>query len=320
MTTQERPQRLETGAAAGEPAIAVLLSAYNGERFIEAQIQSIIEQTHRRWHLFIRDDGSTDGTHQILAHYAELDDRISVYREPNVGVVASFMSLLETAGDDFELYAFCDQDDVWVPEKLTRTAAHTIPNGASVPTMYCSRLSYVDEQLEPIGQSKIPNEISFSNAIVENIATGCTVAIDGALRQRVLAGDPGDMVMHDWWCYLVATAFGRVVFDPECTVLYRQHGANVVGATASFSKQMFRRAKRFLGRRSQSWPLSEQAARFIAKYDDELPQDARAIARRFVESKAGLRQRAVYALSMDARRNTRVDNTLLRLMILANRY
>lgn len=208
--------------------VVILMSTYQGERFVEEQLTSILTQLPINGRILVRDDGSRDGT---VAKIEGLGDaRISVMRGENIGFVRSFLTLLESAPADADMVMLSDQDDVWLPTKIER-AQHHLRGYDAVPTLYCSRLKLVDDQLRPLGLSpEWPRAPSFPNALTENIVTGCTAAMNRAALSLVKQhGDPSRIYFHDWWLYLVVAAFGQVIVDAEPTILYRQHGGNAIG-------------------------------------------------------------------------------------------
>ena len=152
-----------------------------------------------------------------------------------LGVARSFLFLLaaaRAAGHDF--YAFADQDDVWLPGKLAAGCARLSAIPAGVPALYCSAQILVDRNLRRIGCSPaLRRAPGFPGSLTQNIATGCTVMLNAAAADLVLAGVPPAGTLHDWWCYLmVSAAGGTVIADPAATVLYRQHRGNRIGAPA----------------------------------------------------------------------------------------
>ena len=216
--------------------VAILLSTYNGARFLPAQLESFQRQTEPDWLLLWRDDGSSDATIDIMDAFAreigaERCRRVVV--PGRLGVAGSFYALLAAAGPLGLPVAFSDQDDVWLPEKLAR-ALGALDAGEG-PVLYCSRQMLVDDGLDPIGPSApFHRPPSFAAALTQNIATGCTIVLDPAAAALVAASTPPVGPLHDWWSYLLVTgAGGRVVADPEPTMLYRQHAANLVGAPSS---------------------------------------------------------------------------------------
>jgi hypothetical protein len=144
------------------------------------------------------------------------------------------MYLLAKAPED-GLFAFCDQDDVWVPEKLSRSidALRDVPD--DVPAIYCTRQYLVDKNLNSLGCSqKLKRPASFRNALVQNIVTGCTVVMNARARSVILSARMPANSMHDWWSYLAVTAAGgKIIFDDEPSLLYRQHDSNAIGNPGS---------------------------------------------------------------------------------------
>ncbi len=216
--------------------VAILLSIRAGERFLAEQLDSLLDQRHRHWILYWRDDGSADGSARMLDDFADRTGRC-VPHPPMapMGVARSFLALLAAArAASHDFYAFADQDDVWLPCKLAVGVAGLSGVPADVPAMYCSGQVLVDNKLRRIGRSPALRRVpGFPAALTQNIATGCTVMLNAAAADLVLAGGPPVGTLHDWWCYLVVSAAGgRVIADPRATVLYRQHGENLVGAPA----------------------------------------------------------------------------------------
>jgi hypothetical protein len=217
------------------PRVAVLLSVYQGDQYLPVQLGSIAGQRDVDWRMIWRDDSparpSTSMARFIMDHGARIEPSPPGLDE-HLGVGASFLRLLASVPDDIEFAAFADQDDVWLPDKLRRACDRLalVPDG--LPAMACGRQTLVDQELLPIGLSPLPaRRLGFRNAIVQNVATGCTIVLNRAARQLLLDMPPPAGALHDWWCYLAVTAVGgHVAFDAEPSILYRQHTANVVGA------------------------------------------------------------------------------------------
>lgn len=211
--------------------VQVLLSAYNGEKYIRLQIESILRQKNVQVLLLIRDDGSTDGTVRILRQYEQKYSNISVQTGSRRGAPGSFFALLKMADLSCDYYAFADQDDVWHPEKLMRACARLDRECKDMPLLYAGNVicaSYDLKKREPFSYH-IRRKPSFGNALVENICMGCTQVFNR--RLLLLARDhlPEGNIMHDWWMYLTASYFGKTIYDSHAYILYRQHGDNQVG-------------------------------------------------------------------------------------------
>lgn len=223
------------------PPLHVLLATYNGARFLPEQLESLTSQQGAEWNLLWRDDGSADGTTVLLEDFGHRTGRAFRAETPpgRAGVLGSFMHLLAAAPAGGH-YAFCDQDDVWMPDKLARAQAALSAMPAERPALYCGRQRLVDATLRPTGLSPLPRRpLGFRNALVQNVVTGCTLVLNEAARRLVLAAPPPPPgTLHDWWCYLlVSGAGGALRFDPEPGILYRQHGSNQVGTQASLLRR-----------------------------------------------------------------------------------
>ncbi len=223
----------------------MVLSAYNGERHIAAQIESIRAQRFAGWTLIVRDDGSTDGTVRIVETLAERDPRISLVRDArgNIGPWASFGQLLEIARDrDAEYVFLADQDDIWHPVKMAEQwalmTAHEATHGIDYPVLVHSDLKVVDENLREIHSSfrefqKSSYDVRdpLRTLLIHNAIVGCTIGLNRALLDFALPIPPG--AWHDWWLALSAAATGVVDSTGSPYVLYRQHSRNVVGGAVS---------------------------------------------------------------------------------------
>lgn len=185
--------------------VAILLSTFNGEPFLEEQLASIAAQSHRDWVLYWRDDGSTDRTCQLMARFmaGAGASRCIVPDAPGrVGVTHSFLALLRAAACDRPAaFAFADQDDVWLPDKLSLGLAALAPVPATIPTVYCARQILVGEKLNPLGLSfRLHCSPGFPAALTQNLATGCTVMLNPAAGQLIRRSQAPAATHHDWIC------------------------------------------------------------------------------------------------------------------------
>lgn len=303
-----------------KPRVCVLLSTYNGEEFLSEQLDSLRKQQQVEVRIIVRDDGSSDRTPQLLEEYSRGNPNIQVHRGVNLGVVPSFFELMKlAAGCGADYFALCDQDDVWLPDKLHR-AVRALDSTGCTPRMYCSTVRYVDCQLRDLGTSRTNLYPSFNNAVVENIATGCTVVFNGALLQLVNSAPPRRALMHDWWLYMVVTAFGRVVFDPESRILYRQHGRNLIGGTSSVARMLLIRLRRMRLRQGGVFRCSDQAREFLDCFGESCPPAHRQVLEELLAARENVVKRLRFALSGKVRRNNWLDDGLLRLLIVAGAY
>ena len=228
-----------TGAGS---AVAILLSTYNGERFLREQLDSLLAQSHQAWTLFWRDDGSSDGTVGIMEAFAHGPGagRCVAVRDGrgHLGATASFLALLRGIPEAATV-AFADQDDVWLPHKLSRGLDALRAAGDDRPALYCARQILVNERLERLGLSfRLRRPPGFPAALTQNVATGCTMMLNPPAVTLVARSRAPLASLHDWWSYLlVAGADGRLLVDDTPVVLYRQHEGNAVGAPLSLTRR-----------------------------------------------------------------------------------
>lgn len=211
--------------------INILMSTYNGEKYLSQQIESIIAQTETKWRLIIRDDGSKDNTLSIIKQFINRDKRIELVEGENVGVINSFFQLVKYSKADF--YFFCDQDDVWLSNKLEIMLNEATSCEQGVPLLVYSDLKVVDSNLNVLYSSMIdeltgPASTNLKEEMRRNCVTGCASMINNALAK--VWQETEDVIMHDWYLAQIAAAYNNLVYINEPTVLYRQHENNVLGA------------------------------------------------------------------------------------------
>lgn len=220
--------------------VDILMATFNGELYIEEQINSIINQTYKDWTLYIRDDGSNDDTIKIINRYTiQYPEKIILLDDKNKGLGAklNFSELMKKSNSKYCMFA--DQDDVWLNNKIEITLKKMKEvesiNGRNIPILVHTNLKVVDENLDIINDSfwkyenLNPEKNSINNIIVQNNITGCTMLMNKKLVE-LSKNIPKEAIMHDWWIGMIAASFGKIEFVNECTMLYRQHGKNTVGA------------------------------------------------------------------------------------------
>ncbi|NQP54149.1 glycosyltransferase family 2 protein [Streptococcus suis] len=214
--------------------VNILMSTYNGQQFLAEQIRSIQDQSYTDWTLFIRDDGSSDNTKEILKDFERQDSRIHLIdsdKSDNLGVIKSFHKLVNHDRADY--YFFSDQDDVWLPNKLELSLKEAQNYLADLPLMVYMDLKVVNQDLEIMTESMVKSQSHHANTelvqeLTENTVTGGVAMINHALAEMWQETD--GILMHDWYLALLASAFGNLVFIDQPGELYRQHSDNVLGA------------------------------------------------------------------------------------------
>lgn len=220
--------------------IAILMATYNGAEYVGEQLDSILNQSSKNWTLYIHDDGSNDDTRNIINQYARrYPEKIVVIEGPSTGgAKTNFFYLMKEVTADYIM--FSDQDDFWLPEKIEKTYAKCLEleNGhLDEPVATFTDLKVVDQKLKVISekmssyQTLNMDNTEFNKLMIQNIVTGCTMMINRTCRDISLkCKDYDQVIMHDWWCALVASYFGKIGYVDESLILYRQHGDNSVGA------------------------------------------------------------------------------------------
>ena len=263
------------------PSYAIVLSTYNGAQFVTAQVESIRAQTATDWRLYIRDDGSTDETRDLIAGFAAADARIAVIDAAagNLGAPASFGALLSHALNCGERYVFLsDQDDVWLPDKAARmlfvATEYESCLGPDVPLLVHSDLRVVSSDLDVIHPSYFQfqrinpqTDAQLPRLAIRNAVTGCATLVNRALLECALPFPR--VAMHDWWLAQCAALFGQIALIEQATILYRQHRGNLLGARGLLGtilqavltprRWWSRGARQFLLALDQLWDLRHRA-------------------------------------------------------------
>ena len=243
--------------------ISILMSTYNGEKYLSQQIDSILHQSYKDWNLYIRDDGSTDNTLQIIVNYCTSYSNIYCLQDPeHRGACMSFLWLLEQI--ESEYYMFCDQDDVWLANKILLSLEkmkETEFDYPDVPILVHTDLKVVNKDLKEKNpsfwmQAKL-NQLylsKFNYAGVCNGVTGCTLMINNKAKQLAFPLVPL-IPMHDYWIFLNVAKNGKIVPVYSATILYRQHGKNEVGAQNINSVYYFNRVKKIKKTVKKQWQM-----------------------------------------------------------------
>ena len=292
--------------------IIILLSTYNGAKYLKNQIDSLIFQSYNDFRIIARDDGSSDESFAILKSYDQVE---IVNSQQNLGAKGSFAELLEYAvkHTDGEFFMFCDQDDVWEKDKIAMTLAKMQElegTYGDLPLLVHSDVKVVDARLRVVAESfwKFqnidPTRDAIHHLLLQNVVTGCTMMINRPLA-KLVETIPEEAIMHDWWIAMVASCFGKIGFIDEPLMLYRQHSSNDTGAKHySFGYFM----QRFTQKQSFK-KYTSQAKVFGEVYDELLDAKTRVLLKDFSKiDTMGWFERRMFLLKWGILKNGLVRN------------
>lgn len=245
--------------------VLVLLSTYNGEKYLEQLLSSLFNQKDVDLNVLVRDDGSKDQTLSILEKYA-CSKKLKYYYGDNLGYAKSFWHLLQNASDDYDYYAFCDQDDFWLDDKLI-SAINMMEKEENLPLLYTSNVIACDSKLNVLNK-KVFNDgvLTFYQSLLKSILPGCTFVLNNKARKQVIKYN-GYMESHDWAIYNIINAFGKVLYDQESHIKYRLHENNTLGVNNKF-QYLKLKIKNLFGKKINS--RSRFAKDFFNCYGEEL--------------------------------------------------
>lgn len=267
--------------------VAVLMSTYNGERFLLEQLESLTKQKGCDIEIFIRDDGSKDKTVKLIEKFATNHKNIHIEKGENIGYTYSFLNLIFKVGTDFDHYAFCDQDDVWMPDKIL-TAVNYLDTEKK-EALYCCKKIYTDENLKrlPIEDRSLP--LNFEYGFFRGGACGCCFVWNNALQRKILLHKPtANFKSHDDYVRCLAIALNASTFlDEKKLIFYRRHSQNSSLIPGQRLKRIMLRGIKNFGSRKQLRIICDEILR---GYEDSLPDKSKEILRS-ITAKDSLRSR-----------------------------
>lgn len=280
--------------------IAVMMSTYNGEKYICEQIDSILQQKGVKVILVIRDDGSVDSTVTIIKNYLP-NENILFYQEKNIGASKSFVELLFLA-PEADYYAFSDQDDVWNKDKLL-IAVKAIEKKESMPALYHGLAGKVDKDLKSLENKPYMPVQTFPGALLTS-ATGCTMVFNNSLMSLLRKQKPNNISMHDAWVYRVCYAFdGYVFYDTQSHLKYRQHDNNVSGGQMSLKEKINRQLVKNKGVRLGT------GIELYYCFGNEIPSNNQKILKRFISYRTSIKDKLLIVFGKEFKAN-RVKTTI----------
>ena len=276
----------------------ILLAVYNGEKHLPALLDSLKSQTETEFSVLVQDDGSEDGTPALLEELFRTDSRFILGAESgrHLGAAGNFLSLIRQADADFVL--LCDQDDVWMPEKVAvlkqAMADAAARYGKDTPLLVHSDCSLIDDSGKQVGESFFrhqgwdPSAVTLPRLLVQNNVTGCTLVMNRPLCRLVAEhGRARDLFMHDWFIALTAAAFGHIVFVNRPLTAYRQHENNEIGA--SRLGLLSRGVRALAGRKKAKRRIMltyTHTQVFCRMYGDLLPEEAKEMASAYLATRS----------------------------------
>ena len=229
--------------------VAIVMATYNGEKYISEQIDSLLLQTHTDWTLYIHDDNSTDDTIDIVREYASKYQNKIIYIDDDVsynGAATNFLGTLKIVNTNgFDYFMFCDQDDVWLDNKIELSVDIISAQSNQYPLLLHTDLKIVDKKLNIISESMWKYQkinymrTDYNYYVMFNNVTGCTAMFNQQAKLLIENYHVDFIYMHDWWTAQVVSANGRVISFNEPTILYRQHDNNSLGASEATKSNYF---------------------------------------------------------------------------------
>lgn len=298
------------------------MSTYNGEKYIREQLDSIVGQTVKNIKLTIRDDGSSDNTIKIIQEYQKQYPWIFFIQGEHVGVQRSFLDLILHADLEYDYVALADQDDVWYSDKLEQAVKCLANKDNNMPLLYCSDKHIVDRDLKSlnVSVSRIVKKITFGNALVQCICTGCTAVVNQKMITLLKENPPvipENIIMHDWWLYLTAACFGQVYYDNRSFIQYRQHGKNTSGVMLTKRDLLKYRLTQLLKPRGE---IYRQTACFRESYKKLLKLEKHSENLRLLEqllfSEKSIRAKICVAINRNLFRQRVEDDLVFRFIVL----
>lgn len=224
--------------------VAVVMSTYNGEKYVREQLDSILNQTYKNIEIIVRDDGSKDNTVNIIKEYQEKYSNIKLVIGKNLGFIKSFFELLKITESDY--YAYADQDDIWIENKIELAVNLLDELDNSKPNMAFGNSDYYDENMNLIGEGEKNRKFSFNRALFECIGQGMTMTINKKTRDYIVNNPPNNCFFHDWWTYLICIGLGNVAYSNVTTVKYRRFKKNATSEGQGYIRLLVWRIKNLL--------------------------------------------------------------------------
>ncbi len=293
--------------------VAVVMSTYNGEKFIKEQLDSILNQTYPNIEIVVRDDGSKDNTVNIIKEYQKKYDNIKLYEGENLGFIKSFFELLKLVEADY--YAYADQDDIWLEEKIELAVNNLNKLDDSKPNMSFGNSDYYDENMKFIGRGPRNKKYSFLRALFSCVTQGMTMTVNKKTRDMIIDNMPKSCFFHDWWTYLLCIGMGNVAYSNETVVKYRRRKENATSEGQGYFRLLVWRIKNLLVNDGMK-DIKQQMINYKNYYYYQLSEENRKILDIFSEESYSFPLAVKKAFYPKRLRNNIIDDFMIRIIFL----
>lgn len=296
-----------------EKKVAVLISTYNGEKYLKEQLDSILNQTYSNLEIVIRDDGSKDGTIDLIKEYQQKYGNITLNEGTNLGFIKSFFELLTLADADY--YAYCDQDDIWLENKVELAVQKLNEADNTKPNMVFGNSDYYDENMTFKEKGEQHKTFSFQNSLYECVAQGMTMTINQVAKKMIIENIPEKCLFHDWWTYMICSGMGNVLYNDETVVKYRRFEKNATAEGQGVLKIFLWRIKNLLTDNGMK-AIKAQQIEYKKKFYAQLSSEKQKILDRFVQEKYNFFKALKKALYPQKLRRKLIDDCMVRILFL----
>ena len=296
-----------------EKKVAVVLSTYNGEKYVKDQLDSILNQTYKNVDIVVRDDGSKDNTVKIIKEYQEKYKNIRLVVGKNLGFIKSFFELLKITDADY--YSYADQDDIWMENKIELAVNSLNELDDEKPNMVFGNSDYYNQDMEFIGEGEKHKSYSFGQALFECVGQGMTMTINKKTRDLIVKNPPQNCFFHDWWTYLICIGLGNVAYNDVTTVKYRRMKTNATSEGQGYLKLLVWRLKNLLVKNGIK-DIKRQMINFKEIYYQELKDSDKETLDLFSEEKYNFFKALKKALYPKKIRRRLTDDLMLRVIFL----
>ena len=296
--------------------VVVVMSAYNGCKTISRQLDSILSQESVDIKCFVRNDGSTDITLDVLKEYAKNNSIVIVKDGNNMGWEKSFMIALKEA-PEADFYAFSDQDDIWFPDKIKAGIDMLSGFDNNIPLMYhCNKIS-VHEDLTPLPHQirRTPRPLNHQNAMVQEYAQGCSIIMNNKARELVTSYIPQKRIAHDFWCGLLCYLFGQVIYDDNKFFYHISYGSNASGEGHMLKSWINRLRKLLFNKEVYYSPCQD----LLDGYSDMLSEEDRRFCKRVINYRSRLKDKLYLLFSKKFIRDSILGTISLKTAVLLNK-